>query len=145
MVQLWIFFVALLFGAGLASKEGPVRHFVAFQFQPNVTEAVVSTVVQKYLALKDLCVDPATNQTYIVSFVGGRPNSKEGFQHGMRVAFISTFPNVYFRDYFVGRPFTTPYDPYHDAFKAFVGPLLLQPIQDGLIVVDFVDYLFTKS
>ncbi len=41
------------------------------------------------------------------------------------------------RNYFVGRPFYNPYDPYHDAFKQFVGPLLYQPVHQGLIVFDF--------
>jgi hypothetical protein len=39
------------------------------------------------------------------------------------------------RNYFVGRPFHFPYDPHHDAFKQFVGPLL-DP-KDGVIVFDF--------
>ena len=60
----------------------------------------------------------------------------------MEVSFIVELPNLYYRDYFVGRPFTTPYDPHHDAFKNFVGPLLRKPVSEGLIVVDFVDGIF---
>ena len=56
----------------------------------------------------------------------------------MTVVYISTFPSVVARNYFVGRPYTVPFDPYHDAFKTFVGPFLYQPIQQGLIVIDFV-------
>lgn len=53
-----------------------------------------------------------------------------------------TFESIEARNYFVGRPFTYPYDPYHDAFKQFVGPLLYQSTGPtdcgtGVIVIDF--------
>jgi hypothetical protein len=127
-------------GVDARQLTGPVRHIVAFNFLPNVTEDKVQEVVQRYLALRDLCVDPNTKQQYIISFTGGTPNSQEGFQQGMRLVFQMLLPNLYLRDYFVGRPFTTPYDPFHDEFKAYVGPLLLQPVHvNGLIVLDWVD------
>ena len=50
--------------------------------------------------------------------------------------YIVTFKNVADRDYYVGRPFHTPYDPNHDAFKTFVGPLL---DKNGAFVFDFND------
>lgn len=52
-----------------------------------------------------------------------------------RAGYIVTFSSVADRDYFVGRPFHYPYDPHHDAFKQFVGPLLDK--EDGVIVFDF--------
>jgi len=140
-----LFLALVALGAASSSDVGPVQHIVAFNFQPNVTDAMVQKIVQRYLALKDLCIDPATGQTYITSFIGGTPNSKEGFQQGMRVVFVMELPNLAFRDYFVGRPFTTPYDPEHDAFKAFVGPYLLTPIEKGLIVLDFVGGAFDNQ
>lgn len=76
--------------------------------------------------------------TYVVSIEGGVPNSREGFQQGMEAAYLTTFTSVQDRDFFVGRPFTFPFDPNHDRFKAFVGPALRLPIQTGLIVIDYV-------
>jgi hypothetical protein len=122
--------------------QGPVRHIVAFNFEPNVTESQVQDVVRRYLALRELCVDPDTGRQYIIDFTGGTCNSKEGHQQGMRVTFQMVFPNLYLRDYFVGRPITTPFDPHHDDFKAFVGPLLLKPIEQGLIVIDWTEFDF---
>jgi hypothetical protein len=52
-----------------------------------------------------------------------------------RAGYISTFSSVADRNYFVGRPFYFPYDPYHDSFKQFVGPLLAAT--DGVFVFDF--------
>ena len=53
----------------------------------------------------------------------------------MQQGYIVTFSSIADRDYFVGRPFFNPYDPYHDAFKTFVIPLL-NP-HDGGFVFDF--------
>lgn len=125
-----------------SSSSGPVHHFVSFRFTASTSQRMIQKLVSGYMALKDACVDPITNQTYIVNFLGGSPNSVEGFQQQMQVAFVVTFPNVYYRNYFVGRPFTTPYDPHHDAFKTLIAPYLYQPIAEGLIVIDFVDGLF---
>ena len=61
-----------------AVEAAPVDHIVAFNFLPSVDEDTVQKVAEKYLALKELCVDPNTNQTYIVYFSGGVANSKEG-------------------------------------------------------------------
>src|SRR4051812_26556436 len=130
MLRLLLALIAVTCGS--LSTTGPVKHIVMFRFEFNVTAEMVEKVVDMYLALKDVCIDPVTNQTYITSFVGGEPNSKEGFQQGMQVAFVMELPNLFYRDYFVGRPFMTPYDPHHDAFKQFVGPLLRKPASEGL-------------
>ncbi len=169
LIFLSTFFLTKLFGVGIfvlmlasAVEAAPVDHIVAFNFLPSVDEDTVQKVAEKYLALKELCVDPNTNQTYIVYFSGGVANSKEGtsvvccslsfvfdyflvffnagFQQHMRLVFRMTLPNEYFRDYFVGRPFTTPFDPHHDAFKQFVGPLL--NTTNGVIVLDFTHNSF---
>jgi hypothetical protein len=64
----------------------------------------------------------------------------------MRLAFDMQLPNLYYRDYFVGRPFSPKFfDPHHDAFKQFVGPLLLTPIEQGLIVIDFEEGNFAAE
>lgn len=107
-----------------------IYHFVSFRFFDNVTQAQRDEVGDKYRQLFALC-------PYIVDFKGGIPNSHEGFQQMMDQAYVLTFKSIADRDYFVGRPFSQSYDPYHDAFKAMVGPLLRKPIDEGLIVVDF--------
>ena len=115
---------------------GLVRHFVAFRFKNETTVLEKKQIMQSYTSLKDKCKD-VNGRPYIVSFDGGFPNSKEGFQQGMEQSYIVTFKSVADRYYFVGRPFTYPYDPDHDAFKQFVGPFLYDPIAQGLIVIDF--------
>jgi hypothetical protein len=87
---------ALLSCLLIAAFAAPVDHIVAFHFGP-IDNSTVALVVKRYLALKDLCVDPVTNQTYIVSFHGGVPNSKEGFQQSMQLVFRMTLPNEYYR------------------------------------------------
>ena len=70
--------------------------------------------------------------------VAGFNASSEGYDQMMEHGFVVTFSSVSDRDYFVGRPFQTDsYDPFHDAFKAFVGPFLRLPISTGLVVMDF--------
>jgi hypothetical protein len=129
--------VASIYATTKNPDSGLVHHFVAFRFNETiVTPSQKRQVMDTYLALKNKCVD-ADGNPYIVSFDGGFPNSKEGFQQGMEQSYIVTFKNVADRDYFVGRPFHYPYDPAHDAFKTYVGPLLRQPINEGLIVIDF--------
>jgi hypothetical protein len=94
---LFQFISAILVAFAVFVHGSPVDHIVAFNFLPSVTPDQIDTVTERYLSLKDLCVDPATNQTYIVEFSGGRPNSREGFQQGMRLVFRMTLPNEYFR------------------------------------------------
>ncbi len=116
---------------------GLVRHVVIFRFADFVTPQQKDSVVVNYTSLKTKCVNPVTYQPYIVSFDAGLANSKEGFDQHMEQLFVVTFQNEADRDYFVGRPFQQQYDPYHDAFKAFVGPFLRTPIETGLFVFDF--------
>jgi len=134
-----VFFCCVIFctNAGSNPDAGLVRHIVAFRFQPNVTAELQQEVYDRYTALLYECVNLTTGERYIVSFDGGVPNSMEGFQQGMVQVYISTFSSIEDRDFFVGLNHSVPYDKYHDAFKQFVGPLLLQPINEGLIVIDF--------
>ena len=116
-------------------NAGVVRHMVAFRFTNETTVDEAFAVQQMYLNLGVICRKDGA--PYILSFDGGYPNSKEGFQQSMDQVYISTFSSVDDRDYFVGRPITYPYDPDHDRFKAFVAPYLYLPIAEGLIVLDF--------
>jgi len=119
------------------NPEGLVRHIVSFRFKDNVTLTQQSYIISNYTSLKHKCVDPISNQPYIVSFDAGIPNSREGFQQLMQQVYIVTFKSTADRDYFVGKPWTIPFDPVHDAFKNYVGPFLREPIETGLIVIDF--------
>lgn len=109
-------------------NTGLVRHFVTFRFANNVSAALQEEVQQRYFALQKLCVNQTTGLPYIVSFDGGAPNSLEGMQqnmtqyvswrpickeraHALARAYIVTFASIEARNYFVGRPFTYPYDP----------------------------------
>jgi len=115
---------------------GFVRHIVTFHFKPNVSDEVQQEVMETYMSLQFKCVNQSTGELYILAFDGGFPNSKEGVDQRMQQGYIVTFGSVEDRNYFVGRPFQQDYDPYHDAFKAYVGPLLISP--DGVFVFDFI-------
>jgi len=115
-----------------------VRHIVAFRFLPNVTLEIQQQVYDKYTSLFYLCVNDSTALPYILSFDGGLPNSMEGFQQNMQQIYILTFASIADRDFFVGLNHSQPYDKFHDAFKQYVGPLLYQPVAQGLIVIDFL-------
>lgn len=113
---------------------GKVKHNVFFRFKDGVPQETRDEVMIRFLKLKYLCVNPKTNQTYIESLDGGYANSHEGADQNMTQGFVVTFSSVADRDYYVGRPYTFPYDPHHDAFKQFVGPLL---DTKGVFVFDF--------
>jgi len=141
------FTLATAFEAALDTSEvhyptknknaGLVRHFVAFRFNSSVTYTQKNEVRVKYTNLKHICVNATTGLPYIVSFDAGLPNSLEGFDQKMEQGYVVTFSSVEDRNYFVGKPFQPSFDPFHDAFKAYVGPLLYKPIEMGLIVFDF--------
>jgi len=118
-------------------NSGLVHHLVTFRFSNATTVEQARSVITNYTSLFKKCVLPNTQTPYIVSFDAGAPNSKEGFDQQMEQLFLLTFPSVELRDYFVGRPFQESYDPFHDAFKAYVGPFLRQPTSSGLFVFDF--------
>eukprot|EP01098_Paradermamoeba_levis_P005939 TRINITY_DN2476_c0_g1_i2.p1 TRINITY_DN2476_c0_g1~~TRINITY_DN2476_c0_g1_i2.p1 ORF type:complete len:101 (-),score=17.34 TRINITY_DN2476_c0_g1_i2:15-317(-) len=88
--------------------------------------------MKRFLILKDLCVNQTTGQPYILSLIAGTANSPEGFDQKTTQGFITTFSSVEDRNYYVGQPFFSPYDPHHDAYKKFVVPLL-----DGSFIFDF--------
>jgi hypothetical protein len=117
------------------NEDGLVKHTVFFRFKPNTTEDVQREVMKRFLALKDLCVNPSTGQPYILSLVAGTANSPEGLDQNKTQGYIVTFSSVSDRNYYVGQPFYTPFDPHHDAFKKFVGPYV--DAGPGVFVFDF--------
>ena len=87
-----------------------ILHIVLFEFKPNTDPETVqhvqvqiprsflelasdsknlSKVCQGMLALKDKCIHPTTKESYLKSLVGGRDNSPEGRQVGLRAQFSS--------------------------------------------------------
>jgi hypothetical protein len=130
-----VFLVLASLAVGLSSaKQGQVQHFVAFRFLPSVGPSQQQEVMDRFLALKQLCRNATTGLPYIASLDAGYANSPEGADQKMQEGFIVTFNSVADRDYYVGRPFYFPYDPHHDAFKQYVGPLL---DKNGVYVFDF--------
>lgn len=119
-------------------NSGLVRHFVSWRFLDGTSEQQSNEIMSNYTSLFNKCINPITGESYILSFDAGIPNSMEGFQRNLTQAFIVTFKSVEDRNYFVGRPFTFPYDLFHDLFKSYVGQYLYKPIQDGLTVIDFI-------
>ncbi len=111
----------------------PVKHFVAFKFDQSVTTQEKELVLKKFLALKNKCLK--SNKTYIISIEAGLANSPEGADQGYEQGYIVTFASKQDRDYYVGKPFFTNFDPAHDEFKNFVGPLLQK--DSGAFVFDF--------
>jgi len=87
----------------------------------------------RFWQLKDLCVRPGTNTRYVVTLTAGLADSPEGKDQNMTQGYLVQFSSVDDRNYYVGRPFFKDYDPHHDAFKAFVGPLL-----DDVFVFDYI-------
>jgi len=117
-------------------RPGLIRHIVLFRYAPGVTEAEKQDAKERFLALKTLC--KRDGQNYIVSIETGSEISGEGADQGLEQGFIVTFHSQGDRNYYVGQPVVTDasyYEPAHQAFKDFVGPLL---DRNGALVFDFV-------
>ena len=122
-------------------KPGLLHHMVLFRYKADVTQVQKEQVKQKFLDLANLCV--RDGDRYITSIETGVQNSGEGADQGLEQGFIVTLRSRGDRNFYVGGPIidtSTPdlqkansayFDPHHQAFKAFVGPLL-----DGVIVFD---------
>lgn len=116
-------------------KPGTVRHIVLFRYASTVTQEQKDEAKRRFLQLQSLCV--RNGHKYIVSIETGGEISGEGADQGLEQGFIVTFRSQGDRNYYVGQPVVTDasyYDPHHQAFKDFVGPLL---DQNGALVFDF--------
>ncbi|KAL4888668.1 hypothetical protein BDV59DRAFT_188123 [Aspergillus ambiguus] len=78
-----------------------ITHIVLFQFKTDTTPDVVRDVCSRMLALKDKCIHPTTQKTYIRLSSGGADNSPEGIQNGITHAFVVEFASAADRDYYV--------------------------------------------
>lgn len=115
-----------------------VKHFVAFKYKPTVSPQTQNLVIKKFLQLKDQGL--RNGSKYIQSIETGKANSPEGADQGMTQGFIVTFNNESDRDYYVGKPFSNDFDPAHESFKQYVGPLLAVGENgkiNGVFVFDF--------
>lgn len=127
------FLILLTALMSFSSHAKIVKHFVAFKFDGSVTTEEKKLVMKKFKALKQTCLK--NNRPYIVSIESGTANSPEGADQGYEQGYIVTFASEQDRDYYVGKPFFTNFDPAHDEFKSFVGPLLQK--NEGAFVFDF--------
>jgi hypothetical protein len=136
--------LAIGFAAFTASNynPGPVKHIVLFHYKDSTTAAQKEEVKQRFLALQQLA--QRGGQPYIESIETGAQNSGEGVDQGLEQGFIVTFRSEGDRNFYVGQPIVTDpafYDPAHQAFKDFVGPLILETVEPanppGVLVVDF--------
>jgi hypothetical protein len=116
-----------------------IKHFVAFRYKPNVTQQQKDDVMNRFLALKQECKRGGKN--YIVSLVGGDcTKSMEGLTEGFEQAYIVTFKDQDDYKYYIGQPFSSPFDLAHDEFKKYAIPLLSVDEKgqtNGAIALDF--------
>jgi len=115
-----------------SSSNGVWHHFVSFRYLPNVTEEVQTQTMTDFLQLQYLCTNPQTGNLYILSMDGGWSNGTNATDDGAQQGYVLTFGSLEDRDYFLGQPLFTPFDPHHDALKKVVRPLL-----SGLYAMDF--------
>ncbi|CAD0110756.1 unnamed protein product, partial [Aureobasidium uvarum] len=100
----------------------PIVHIVLFKFKEDTEPAVVKDICDRMIGLKDTCIHPDTQQTYMKSYGGGKNNSPEGAAYG----FVSEFQSEADRDYYLNT------DPSHLKFVEDVGKIV-----DMATVFDF--------
>lgn len=114
------------------TSGGIWHHYVAWKYLPNVTADEQQQLLIEFLQLQYLCKNPETGNLYILSLDGGYSNGTAATDDGMTNAFILTFGSMEDRDYFIGQPLYTPYEPLHQAYKDKVRPLLT-----GIYAMDY--------
>lgn len=119
-------------------KRGLIKHIVLFRYRASVTTQEKQQVIKRFLALGN---SRRNGRHYILSIETGAQMSGEGVDQNLEQGFIVTFKSEGDRNYYVGYPIITNpayFDPAHQEFKDFVGPLLHTPINPtGVIVFDF--------
>jgi hypothetical protein len=122
-------------------KPGLVRHVVLFRYGAQVTDGQKLEIRRRFLALRTQAM--RAGKPYILSIETGGEISGEGADQGLEQGFIVSFGSQGDRNYYVGQPVVADpafYDPAHQAFKDFVGPLLHTSVSgsvDGVVVFDF--------
>jgi len=106
-------------------------HVVHFQFFETATQEEIKAVCDRFLALKEQCVHPTSQQSYVQSAIGGKDNSPEGLQGVFSHTYILEFNNEEDRNYYI------KHDPAHMAF----GHSLTGLVQK-VMVMDFLPGVF---
>ncbi|KAH6695109.1 stress responsive A/B barrel domain-containing protein [Plectosphaerella plurivora] len=109
----------------------PITHIVAVGFKDEVSAETIKETADGFFKLQQSCVNPATQQPYIVSIKGGKDNSPEGLQSGITHAFVVEFASEEDRDFYVKE------DLVHRTFAQGLGSVLAK-----IIVTDFVAGVF---
>jgi hypothetical protein len=118
-------------------RPGDLVHIVLFRLHERATDADRREVDRRFRALAGTLRD---GRRYIRGIRSGPQISPEGKARGLELGFVVEFDSEGDRNWYLGRPFVAEgadFDPEHDAFKQFVGPLLAE--EDGVLVFDFVD------
>lgn len=108
-----------------------IVHIVLMKFKEGVDGATKADVCQRLLDLKNQCIHPTTNSTYIKFSAGGKDNSVEGLQNGLTHAFVVEFETEQDRTYYAKE------DPAHLDYVKSVLPVL-----ESVTVVDFAPGVF---
>ena len=118
-------------------KPSTIKHVVLLRFAPQVSEAQKIETQAGFLALQSTAT--RNGKPYIISIEAGQQHSGEGVDQQFEQVYIVTFKSEGDRNFYVGQPIVDDaqyYDPVHQTFKDWVGPLLhQQPL--GVLVVDF--------
>jgi len=118
-------------------KPGTIKHVVLLRFAAHVSETQKAEAQARFLALQSTATHHG--ETYIESIEAGQQHSGEGVDQQFEQIYIVTFKSEGDRNFYVGQPIVSDaqyYDPIHQTFKEWVGPLLhQQPL--GVLVVDF--------
>ncbi|KAK3332939.1 stress responsive A/B barrel domain-containing protein [Cercophora scortea] len=113
-----------------AFLDTSVTHIVAFTFDVSTNQTTVDDVVARMLALKTNCLNTA-GQPYIQMLIGGTDNNPNKRNEAITHAFISQFPTIADRDYYLHS------DPVHLAFEAS-----LVGIVSRAFALDFLPFVF---
>jgi hypothetical protein len=116
-------------------KPGIIRHVVLFRYANGVSLSEKEEARKRFLELQRRSLKKG--RRYVVSIESGSQTSGEGADQRLEEGFIVTFRSEGDRNYYVGKPIVADpsyFDPAHQAFKDFVGPLLAP---NGALVFDF--------
>ena len=124
-------------------RPGDLVHIVLFRLREGATDADRREVDRRFRALANT---ERNGRKYIRSLRSGPQISPEGHARGLELGFVVEFDSEGDRNWYLGRPFVADgadFDPEHDAFKQFIGPLLAP--EEGVLVFDFVDGGWTDA
>lgn len=121
-------------------RPGDIVHIVLVRFRDSTSAPERREVERRFLALAD---GLRHGRRYIRSIRSGPQISPEDAGHGFEVGFVVEFSSEGDRNYYLGHPVVgdsddfdrDDFDPDHDAFKRFVGPLVA-PDGAGVLIFD---------